>query len=48
VLHDGRLKVPSGPGLGVTVDENRLHEVTTAVEVVRPRASAVRAGSPPR
>ena len=48
VLHDGRLKVPSGPGLGVTVDENRLREVTTAVEVVRPRASAVRAGSPPR
>ena len=48
VLHDGRLKVPSGPGLGVTVDENRLREVTTAVEMVRQRASSVRAGSPPR
>ena len=48
VLRDGRLKVPSGPGLGVTVDENRLREVTTAVEMVRQRASSVRAGSPPR
>jgi len=36
VLEDGRLRVPPGPGLGVTVDEARLDEVTTSVEVVEP------------
>jgi O-succinylbenzoate synthase len=35
VLHDGRLMVPVGPGLGITVDTARLKEVTTSVEVVR-------------
>ncbi len=35
VLHGGRLRVPTGPGLGVTVDEERLKEVTTSVELVR-------------
>jgi L-alanine-DL-glutamate epimerase-like enolase superfamily enzyme len=34
VLHDGRLRVPAGPGLGVRIDEGRLDEVTTSVEVV--------------
>jgi O-succinylbenzoate synthase len=29
VLHDGRLHVPSGPGLGVTVDEEYLEAITT-------------------
>ena len=29
VLHDGRLKVPTGPGLGVTVDEDYLESITT-------------------
>ena len=29
VLHDGRLKVPTGPGLGVTVDEKFLDSITT-------------------
>jgi o-succinylbenzoate synthase len=28
VLHDGRLKVPSAPGLGVTVDEEYLDSIT--------------------
>jgi o-succinylbenzoate synthase len=36
VLHDGRLRVPTGPGLGVHVDPARLKEVTTSVETVRP------------
>jgi o-succinylbenzoate synthase len=35
VLHDGRLRVPTDPGLGVRVDEARLEEVTTSVELVR-------------
>jgi len=29
VLHDGWLKVPAGPGLGVTVDEEFLESITT-------------------
>ena len=41
VMHDGRLSVPAGPGLGVTVDEEFLREVTTAVEVVRPQGAAI-------
>jgi O-succinylbenzoate synthase len=36
VLHDGRLKVPTGPGLGVRIDQARLDEVTTSVELIRP------------
>ena len=28
VLHDGRLKVPTGPGLGVTVDQEYLDSIT--------------------
>ena len=28
VLHDGRLRVPTGPGLGVTVDEEFLESIT--------------------
>jgi o-succinylbenzoate synthase len=36
VLHDGRLRVPSGPGLGVRIDQARLEEVTTSVQVVMP------------
>ena len=35
VLHDGRLRVPTGPGLGVTVDEERLHDVTTSTMELR-------------
>lgn len=34
VLQEGRLRVPAGPGLGVTVDEDVLREVTTSVGVV--------------
>ncbi|HKF17390.1 MAG TPA: o-succinylbenzoate synthase [Candidatus Dormibacteraeota bacterium] len=34
VLHEGRLHVPAGPGLGVTVDEDVLREVTTSVGFV--------------
>lgn len=35
VMHDGRLQVPEGPGLGVTVDEDYLKEITTSVETIR-------------
>ena len=35
-LHDGRLDVPHGPGLGVTPLPDVLEEITTSVEVVRP------------
>ena len=34
VLHDGRLKVPEGPGLGVTVDMDYLDSITSWREVV--------------
>jgi len=43
VLVEGRLRVPEGPGLGVTVDLAYLEEITTSVEVIRSRAT--RAGS---
>ena len=33
VLKDGRLDVPSGPGLGVTVDEEYLESITFAKEI---------------
>jgi len=36
VLHDGRLSVPTGPGLGVTVDLAYLEEITDSVEHVHP------------
>jgi len=40
VLEEGRLRVPASPGLGVTVDEAVLREVTTGVDVVnRPGAT---------
>lgn len=35
VLDDGRLAVPGGPGLGVTVDGALLSTITTSVELVR-------------
>jgi O-succinylbenzoate synthase len=35
VMEDGRLRVPAGPGLGVTPDPGRLAEHTTSVETVR-------------
>jgi O-succinylbenzoate synthase len=34
VLHEGRLRVPQGPGLGVEVDPAALRDVTAAVAVV--------------
>ncbi|HKW70694.1 MAG TPA: o-succinylbenzoate synthase [Candidatus Dormibacteraeota bacterium] len=34
VLHDGRLKVPSGPGLGVKVDQAFLDSITYRTETV--------------
>ncbi|HVH62692.1 MAG TPA: o-succinylbenzoate synthase [Candidatus Dormibacteraeota bacterium] len=34
VLEGGRLRVPDGPGLGVTVDEEYLDSITTAVQRV--------------
>ncbi len=37
VLRDGHLDVPTGPGIGVTPLPDVLAEVTTEVEVVRPR-----------
>jgi o-succinylbenzoate synthase len=40
VLNDGRLAVPTGPGLGVTPLPEVLRRVTTAVETCRPRADA--------
>ncbi len=33
VLHDGRLNVPTEPGLGVTVDEEYLESITFAKEI---------------
>jgi o-succinylbenzoate synthase len=44
VLHDGRLSVPAGPGLGVTVDQEFLDSITSSVENVEGAAS--RAGRP--
>jgi O-succinylbenzoate synthase len=35
VMNDGRLAVPSGAGLGVTVDEEYVRELTTSVELLR-------------
>jgi O-succinylbenzoate synthase len=41
VLHNGRLKVPTGPGLGVTVDEEFLDSITTWKETVAAASSRV-------
>jgi o-succinylbenzoate synthase len=38
VLEDGALAVPTGPGLGVEVDDAALEQVTTAVERLGPDA----------
>jgi O-succinylbenzoate synthase len=35
VLEDGRLRVPTGPGLGVTPSMELLDEITTSVETHR-------------
>jgi len=35
-LHDGRLSVPQGPGIGVTPLQDALEDVTTSAELVRP------------
>src|SRR5256712_7007530 len=43
VLADGRLRVPTGPGLGVTVDLEFLEQVTFATETARPEPGRVRA-----
>jgi O-succinylbenzoate synthase len=37
VLEDGRLRVPSGPGIGVSVDTAALDECTTSVQFVHAR-----------
>jgi o-succinylbenzoate synthase len=41
VLKDGRLKVPTGPGLGVTIDQEFLAEVTYSTETVQPEHRAL-------
>ena len=43
VLSEGRLKVCTGPGLGVTVDHDFLAEITQSVETVQAARRAVRA-----
>jgi len=43
VLSEGRLNVPTGPGLGVTVDMEFLAEITHATEIVHRERRAVRA-----
>jgi O-succinylbenzoate synthase len=42
VLKEGRLKVPTGPGLGVNVDLEFLAEVTSSTETVQPEQRPVR------
>ena len=42
VLHDGRLKVPDGPGLGVHVDHEFLESITSSVQTVE--GASTRAG----
>jgi O-succinylbenzoate synthase len=41
---DGRLRVPTGPGLGVAPDPDRLADTTTSVETVWKRRTARVAG----
>jgi o-succinylbenzoate synthase len=43
VLSEGRLKVPTGPGLGVNVDLEFLEEITHSKQTVRSEQRAVRA-----
>jgi O-succinylbenzoate synthase len=43
VLSEGRLPVPTGPGLGVNVDLEFLEEITHSTEILRPEQSSVRA-----
>ena len=43
VLAEGRLRVPSGPGLGVTVDLDYLEQITQSSETVRPEQTKVQA-----
>jgi len=43
VLREGRLAVPAGPGLGVTVDLEFLDQITHSVETVRRERRAARA-----
>jgi o-succinylbenzoate synthase len=43
VLVEGRLKVPAGPGLGVTVDQEFLAEITHKTETVHRERRKVRA-----
>ncbi len=45
VMAEGRLRVPAGPGLGVTPDPARLAEVTTSVRTVRPERGVALATS---
>ena len=43
VLKEGRLKVPTGPGLGVDVDIDFLTEITHSTETLQAKQRAVRA-----
>jgi len=43
VLVEGRLKVPAGPGLGVTVDQEFLAEITHQTETLQPQKRKARA-----
>ena len=45
VLSEGRLNVPTGPGLGVNVDHDYLAEITSSTEMVQPERRAVRAST---
>src|ERR1700730_3439103 len=42
VLKEGRLEVPTGPGLGVSIDVEFLAEVTSSTETVQPERRPVR------
>jgi O-succinylbenzoate synthase len=42
-LREGRLKVPTGPGLGVNVDQGFLAEITSSTKTAQPEGRAVRA-----
>jgi O-succinylbenzoate synthase len=44
VLHDGRLEVPSGPGLGVHVDNDYLRQVTTSTVIAQAEGRPVNIG----
>ena len=40
VLRDGRLDVPTGPGLGVNVDADYLKSITTSAQTVSPKGAS--------